>query len=176
MVNIVIPYTTDKNLGREYNRICERIADDEWICILDHDVLFLTPDAIQIMTEYAKINPGCVLTCLTNRIHPSSPQLYQGVLNSDSDIKNHIAIAEKVKAHRYYVTRLDTTVSGFLMLFPKSVWNQVKFDETLQYLGVDSNWSTRIQQAGIPLLRMDALYCFHTYRIMTEQSDKSHLL
>ncbi|HLA53220.1 MAG TPA: hypothetical protein VK618_07940, partial [Flavitalea sp.] len=75
-VNIMIPYALDKNLGRAYNETMRMVDDGDWACLMDYDVQLLTPDAGKILHDYAIRFPHAgMLTCYTNRIHPSSPQL-----------------------------------------------------------------------------------------------------
>lgn len=175
---IISPYSTDKNLGLAYNKAISALckSDDEWICLMDHDAMFLTPDAIEIMHKYSEQNPGCLLTCYTNRTHPSSPQLFNGQVSEESDIKHHIRIAEKQKSLLYKTQNITSTMSGFLMLFPISLWKEYAFLEDKKCLGVDSSWTTTLLQAGKEIKLMTGLYCWHTYRIMTRIDDKAHLL
>ncbi len=64
----------------------------------------------------------------------------------------------------------------------KSVWNKIKFAEQQPYedrgpfnlLGVDNDWTNRVRAAGIEILTMEGLYCWHTYRLLTNTN--KHLL
>ena len=179
MVHIITPYSVDKNLGKAYNVAMALIPDNDWACILDYDVMLLTPDAGQILNNYAEMFDGDndvrMLTCFTNRIHPMSKQLFGSVVNDNSDIKNHISIAESRKEYLYQTTELDV-FSGFLMLIKKQWWEEQQFTEDLKCLGVDSDYRERLAGRGKKTLRMDGLYVWHTYRIMNGIRDKRHLL
>ncbi len=175
-VNIITPFAVDRNIGREYNRMIRNLPDGEWVCILDADVLFLTPDTGNILHGYAELNPGCVLTALTNRIHPNSPQLFGGKVSSNTQINQHIEVAEQVQLNCYQTENILTTISGFLMLFEKSMWEKFPFSEGDRILGVDSDWSQKLQEAGVPVKLMLGCYVFHSYRLKKGIHNKSHLL
>jgi GT2 family glycosyltransferase len=176
-VNIMTPYAQDKNLGKAYNEAMRQIDDHDWACLIDYDVMFLTSDAGKILHDYALRFPDAgMLTCYTNRIHPSSPQLLGRKLSEDDQVSAHIQTAERMRAFLYKATELRGNVSGFLMLIKKSVWRHVQFTEELKCLGVDTDYWKRLKAAGYSILRMDGLYVFHTYRIRTGIYDKKHLL
>lgn len=175
-VNILTPYSLEKNLGKAYNEAMAMIGDDDWACLIDHDVLFLTPDAGRILHEYAVRFPACgMLTCYTNRIHHSSPQLLNSQIADETDMLLHLDLAERRKFRLYDTTELHKNVSGFLMLISKKVWKQVPFADNGQCLGVDTDYWKRLKAAGLPILRMDGLYVFHLYRMGKPITDKTHL-
>lgn len=176
-IHILIPFATDKDLGKAYNEGCSLVPDGDWICLLDHDVMFLTPDSINIMYGYVERNPDAgLLTCYTNRIHPISPQLLCGFGDvGGTNIIHHINVAEKQKQKLYNVTPLDKNISGFLMLFSKETWKQHPFKEGAGCLGIDTAFWQAIVGAGKKILRMDGLYVWHTYRLQNGINNKDHL-
>lgn len=174
---IRIPYSVDKNLGKAYNDEMAMIPDGDVACFVDGDTLFLTHDYGHILHDYANAYPNCVLTCWTNRIHHLASDQLTRVIPS-SDIKDHL----KVKQAFTTTTTISGPVSGFLMVVPKSVWLNHKFTESNIYrpgepnlLGVDNDFTNRIRKAGVPVLRMDGMYVWHTYRLLSDGQDKSHL-
>ena len=96
-------------------------------------------------------------------------------------MREHLVIAETQLSMLYGVTQLQGFVSGFCMVVPKSVWVNHKFAEKQVYedrgpfnlLGVDNDFTNRVRAAGVPVLRMDGLYLWHTYRLLT--GSKQHL-
>lgn len=177
-VKILIPYSTEKNLGKAYNESMGRLNDDEWGCLHDIDVCFLTPDAGMILENYAACYHGAgILTCFTNRVSPlSRMQLLSGVIDENMDMRRHIKLAQSQKQYAYQATEIKGDISGMLMMISKRVWNEFKFSENLQCLGVDTEYNRRIRAAGLKIFRMDALYVFHLYRIMTGIHNKKHLV
>jgi GT2 family glycosyltransferase len=175
-VHISIPYRLDKNLGKAYNQVMARIPEGDAACFIDYDVMLLTPDAGRILYEYANSQPESLLTCFTNRISPlSRRQLLNGAVSGETDIKKHIALAEDQRKLLYQVTPIQRDISGMLMVIPKSLWVEHPFDESQKCLGVDTYYGRRIREAGRKILRMNGLYVFHTYRLLTGITDKTHL-
>lgn len=184
MILDIIPYSTDKNLGKAYNDAFRNTSDEvTHICFRDGDTCWLTPDYGVHLAEYVRLHPNAVLTCWTNRINAKAEQQYDAGRNV-SDIKIHLEKATGFYKHLYQVTALHGFVSGFCMVIPRSVWVNHKFAEQQVYsdrgptnmLGVDNDFTNRIRAAGIPVLRMDGLYIWHTYRLLQGDHDKTHLL
>lgn len=175
-VHICTPYSVDKDLGRAYNEAMSRIPDGDWACLIDYDVMFLTPDCGRILHEYATRFPDAgLLTSYTNRIHPLSPQLHKPAFGIDSVAAN-IRIAQTMRKNLYEVKQLYENVSGFLMLISKESWKQHPFIEGAGCLGVDTHYWRQLKEAGRDMLLMKGLYVWHTYRLTTGIKNKNHLL
>jgi GT2 family glycosyltransferase len=175
-VHITIPFSQSKNLGAAYNQAMQLISDDDWMCFLDHDAMLLTPDAPVILHEYATRYPDAgLLTCYTNRIHQTSHQLLHGQISENDSMRWHLDRAIQQKEFLYQVTPLRGNVSGFLMLISKRSWLKFPFAETGGCLGVDTEYWQRLKEAGQKMYRMDGLYVWHTYRLLTGINDKTHL-
>lgn len=181
MIYDIIPYSTEKNLGKAYNDAIAGLPDDCHVCLRDGDTCWLTPDYGVHLAEYVRLHPNTVLTCFTNRINEKADQQAPGD-RDNADIKDRISLAESFKCDLYKVTSIHGFVSGFCLVFPKSLWQQHKFAEKQVYedrgphnlLGVDNDWTNRVRAAGTPILRMDGLYIWHTYRLL--DNSKNHLL
>jgi GT2 family glycosyltransferase len=172
---IITPYATDKDLGRQYNQAMAMIPESGHACLMDIDAMFLTPQQPGIIEQYIEKYPDAVLTCYTNRISPLSKQLFNGQINNNSDIKVHIANAVKMQLQPMKVKMVGNCISGFLMVVPKSVWNKIKFVEGIGCLGVDTWFSRALHKAGIPIMIMETVYVWHTYRIDNGVHSKEHL-
>lgn len=177
MIHVKIPFDLDKNLGRAYNVAFEDLEERDWVCLIDHDVMLLTPDAIRIMYEYTKNFPEAgIFTCYTNRLHPMAPdQLLDGKVSENTCIKYHMERAYNQKRFGITVSEIKHVISGFLMLISKKTWHQIKFPETMKCLGVDNFYSQAIMEAGKKIYRMESLYVWHSYRL-NDIKDKTHLL
>lgn len=178
MIHVKIPFDLDKNLGRAYNKAFEGIPDTDWVCLLDHDVMFLTPDAIGLMHEYVRSYPETgIFTCFTNRVHPlATEQLLDGTVNENTCIKYHTERAYNQKRFGITVKEINHAISGYLMLVSKKTWNEIKFPQYLKCLGVDNLFSQEILNAGKKIYRMDSVYIFHSYRLINGIKDKTHLI
>lgn len=180
MIFDIIPYSTEKNLGKAYNDAIAGLPDDCHVCLRDGDTCWLTPDYGVHLAEYVRLYPNAVLTCWTNRINEKAEQQSPGWRDCP-DMATHLKVAETTKQNLYQVTHLHGFISGFCLVFPKSLWQQHKFAEKQVYedrgphnlLGVDNDWTNRVRAAGVPVLRMDGIYIWHTYRLLT--NSKEHL-
>ncbi len=175
-VHTLTPFSLFKNLGRAYNEAMRMLAPDDWAILKDQDVLLLTPDTIRHIHEYTQRFPEAgLMTCWTNRIS-NVEQLYRGKISHDPNIRTHLVIAKHQEEKLYQVTELVKPISGFIMVLKKSTWDRIKFTENLKCLGVDNDYHKRIRAIGMPVLRMDGIYVFHTYRMLTRTRDKTHLI
>ena len=178
----VFDFTGEKNLGKAYNDTMRLLGDNDHACFRDGDTCWLTPDYGVHLAEYVRLYPNAILTCWTNRINEKAEQQAQGINRENDLMRFHIKIAIDLQDNLYNVTSLHGFVSGFCMVVPKSVWNKHKFAEAQVYedrgphnlLGVDNDFTNRVRAAGVPVLRMDGLYIWHTYRLLT--NSKEHLL
>lgn len=176
-IHVTAPFSREKNLGRAYNEAFAGAGEDDWLCLIDHDVMFLTPTQINRLYEYAEKYPEAgIFTCFASRIHPLAPdQLFGNFPSEDPDIRNHIAIAEKQLEIGAKITRLDHVISGFVMMICKKTWLTIPFTEEMLCLGVDNDFSQKVLDAGMPIYRMDSIYVWHTYRLTQGITNKSHL-
>lgn len=176
-IHPVTPYRTDRNLGKAYNDAFALIGEDDYLLITDYDVLYLLPDTINKCYEYVKEYPYAdMFVCWGNRTYPTNAQLYRGKFNESADIREHILIAKEAAKDIPKATRIERTISGFLMLIPKRTWNRVKFVEDLKCLGVDSLFSQKLVDLDMTIYRMDGIYVWHTYRLEGGINNKKHLL
>lgn len=167
------------------------LGDNDHACFRDGDSCWLTPDYGVHLAEYVRLYPNAILTCWVSRIHERAEQQYPGVPDNHAgitpfrdctDFTEHMKIAKQVQSNLYQVTKLTGFISGTCMVIPKSIWNVHKFAEKQVYedrgpynlLGVDNDFTNRVRAAGVPVLRMDGLYLFHIYRMLT--NSKEHLL
>jgi GT2 family glycosyltransferase len=174
-VHIIKPYSLEKNLGKAYNEAMAMIPEGDWACLMDYDTMFLTPDCGRILSAYVRECPHAgIMTCLTNRI--GNPSQRVSMLENETSIIEHIKYAEDRSSLPVIASIIDEPISGFLMMISKETWNKIKFDESGKCLGVDNDYSRRILEAGMSIIRMDALYVFHIYRMKQGVKNKTHLL
>lgn len=174
-----IPFEIDKNLGRGYNDAMALVGNDDWVCFRDYDTLPLTHDFTNLLYEYVDRNPDAgILTCYTNRIHRlASAQLYGATVDENLNFKYHHEIALHLKTlNAYTVTDITTKpFSGFLMLISRRSWEKTRFNQDGKCLGVDTDYRLRVIDDGKKILRMNAIYIWHTYRAFTDLHDTKHL-
>lgn len=185
MIHVCIPYDTQKHLGVAYNQAIEIFhsrakfhGGSNFIVVMDHDAMFLTPDAIKIIEGYTEKWPDTgIFTCYTNRLHPDSKGQLLGPMSENDSIRDWITVAEKQKSKGFHVTEINHSIGGFLMVINMGAWFRIGgFNPDKKCLGVDNDFSDRILKAGYKILRMDSIVVWHSYRLMNGYRDKKHLL
>lgn len=162
-LEFVIPYSFNKNLGKEYNRIFKQTKAD-YVCIIDGDILFFENNFGHFISNIISKNiDGAIFTCVTNRIG-NPEQRISKKLSPISDILKHKRIAIKRKQiYGYTVTKATLRTSMLVSVISKKVWNEIKFDDGLR--GVDWTFSQSVLDKGYPIYIMQGLYVFHLYRL-----------
>ena len=91
-------------------------------------------------------------------------QCYNGQISEDYDMYGHYKTS-MVHHGLYYgqVQPLNRIIAGFLMLFPKKVWNYVKFEENSIYF--DQKFSQDVMAMGGKIGLMKGVYVWHSYRL-----------
>lgn len=173
------PYSTEKNIGKALNEFCELVPDEDWICLQDGDIMYLTPDwGKQI--EYVVSNYGhkySLFGCMTNRLGRNIQRL-NGEFSENHDVQYHYNIAKEL-SENYFGEVEDITrrkyIAGMFMLFPKKIWNQIKFKENTP--AFDDYFSTDIVRKGKKIALIKGLYVYHAYRIWSDTpiGDRKHL-
>lgn len=182
-VHFISPYSTDMppNIGGAINEAVADLAAGslDWICLTDHDTMWLLPDSKRQVIDTLRIHEGKyhLLSCRTNRL--GGPlQLVSGMFNEDS-IRAHVSCAKALQAknwstvdpmHRNYV-------AGFMLCFPVWLWSELGgFEENA--IDFDIQFSQKVYGAGYKIGIMNGVYLLHLYRILSDnpRHDISHLL
>jgi hypothetical protein len=171
-IHYFTPGTSDKNLGREYNRACEMVPEGDWICIRDGDTMFLTPDWCaqieDIVDNYGQ--KFDLISCVTNRLGLKH-QLYNGTISNDWNVYKHYELAKKL-SDRYWDSVIETKLytAGLFMLFNKKLWNEIKFKHGLTSSRdssdfIDAQFSQEVLKRKKKIGIARGVYLFHAYRI-----------
>lgn len=165
-INFITPYTPNKQLAKHYNEQAARFPDDEWVCFMDADAMFLLPNfgqhLEQIIDKHG--NDYLALTCITNRVG-NLKQCHGRQISHNFDIIHHINIAEK-RARESGLGVVDfkpaPPMSGVLILAKVSTIKRIPF-RGHRMLGVDNNFHQDICKHGNFGLML-GVYIFHKYR------------
>jgi GT2 family glycosyltransferase len=170
------PYNLNKNLGSEYNHYMSLIKRDrDWMCFVDGDTMFLTPDfgkqIHDIVTKYPETG---MFTCMTNRVGISL-QRHNKLMSENANLSHHKEIALQLQKKFYdTVEVVNRRVSGLMMLIQKNTWRQVKFRDGL--LGVDFAFCDDLIASGYDIKIMKGVYLMHYYRLLEGRHYKGHLI
>lgn len=166
------PYDVGKNIGGCYNEQISLLPDDDWICLLDHDCMFLRPDSKKQIQEIVDKGEYELYGCMTNRLGKGD-QVWPDMFDV-SHIDRHINVAHYCNDFHYGQCKpTEGIIAGMLMLFRKSTWKRVGgFQENSIYF--DKIFSRKIEKRAVML----GVYVFHLYRWQqpNPRAYKQHLL
>lgn len=178
MIYYITPYLTG-DIGKAINEAIAVLPEDSWVCLRDTDTMFLLPDQPSMLEALVNSNPLFdVIGASCNRLG-SGYQLYGEVINDDPNILNHIEYAKKAREkykNNIEVVPTDKPLAGFFLLFRKSLWNEIPFEErTIQF---DLIFSRTLHEKGKRLGLMRGMYLFHIYRLGYDRPQRavSHLM
>lgn len=176
MIHYIQPYRSDKSIGLAINNAIKQLnaSNEDWICLLDHDVLWLLPDSKAQLEEVLYETKFDILGPLTNRLG-SNTQLVRDAFDK-TDIMYHLNLATDLSA-AYWGETLPTneTLAAFCLCFRVSTWKSLGgFQEnSLQF---DWMFSEMAKKMGFKLGIMTGIYMLHLYRMGRSKDDYSHLI
>lgn len=169
-------WDNDKSYGKYVNEFMSLLPEESYACITDGDVMIdLNKDYGQIIYNYVEKYPEAVLTCRTNRIGCPYQKL-PGVLERNHDIVYHKQIAQRQRQKLYTVTDVSKNnhpMSGMLMVFKRSTWQEVGGFKWNGMLGIDNAFFESLKEHDKQILVAEGLYVYHQYRI---DGSKKHLI
>jgi len=177
-IYINIPWDTEKNIGRAYNRFMETLpSDNDFAVFLDGDAMFLQPFfGKQIEDCIARYPESGIFTCKTNRLQSKWQQ--EGDWDSN-DIAFHREHANKLCLEHYADCERAPSVAqghllgGVLICIKKATWKKIGgFKEGL--LGVDNELHISADEHKEPIMVMKGVYVYHWYR-GGDVMNKAHL-
>lgn len=182
MVRFVIPYSTNKRLFEAYDREVMLLENDtDWVCFLDGDTAFLTPDWGHVITDYTKKFPDTGLfTCYASRCHYQW-QLPPGANPNDPSILFHRWMAKQLAADfAGQVADLNKIIAGHLMVIQKKTWLQIRNElkqttASKMVLGVDTKICHAVMRANKKIRLMKSIYLLHYLRMGEGINNNSHL-
>ena len=159
-----------------YKRFMNLVPDDDWVCFLDHDASFTTPDWYPQLEEIIETNPEYgAYTCMMNRVGQQY-QIPQGINPNNHDMKYHRAVGKSLQEkYRTSISPLNNVggrlLSGVLILISKKTWNSINGCPD-GFLGVDNEIHRRCIVNNIPVGLINGVYLYHWYR--AEGADHVH--
>jgi len=181
-IHYISPFDVNRNFGTSINNAIEQLNpyNEDWICLRDQDVAFLTPDAGRLIQS--AIENHCheydLIGCTTNRLGGTDqlvPNMFQ-----EMDLRQHYWLAET--RHTLFnseVDPFDTDIAGFFMLFSVKIWRKIGgFKNAIVF---DREFTKGVRMNGGKVGIMPGLYVLHCYRLWAptrEEAKKSvdHLI
>lgn len=183
MIYFFTPYSFEKKLFDAWDAYMNLVKDEnDWVCMMDGDVLFLIADFGHQMQEYINQYPDTgIFTTYASRAHR------QEFIRKGSDMNNpsilyHFDQAERCRSTLHLkVKPLAKPALGHVILIKKSTWllirDKVKaLTLNKKILGVDVNVSRAVSELNMPVLLMRGIYVLHFFRMKYGLSERSILL
>ena len=175
-----------RGLGWAYKTCVDIVPHpDCWICCLDMDVM-LFPSSIGMFIEDVLSKYGQhydYFTALTNRIM-AKQMCVDGKMSPESDLVKLYQLAmSRIEQYGTHVSPWQGDFAGYFMLFQRKLVDEIPFapvaevhGKTCRVLGIDTNFSHRIQAAGKKMGCIDGLTAIHYYRLAEEHAEHREML
>ena len=183
MIWFFTPYDQQKKLLWAIDRYFELIKNpDDWVVICDGDTAFLTPDFGAQLLQYTQSYPDTGLfTCYASRCHYGI-QVPKGVnIFSDSILYHHEIAKRQALDFKNEVLEISRKIAGHLMILKKGTWDRIKEEvyskaRSKNILGVDTQISYAILEAGLKIRLMKGIYILHYCRLAEGMDYNNHLI
>ena len=189
MIRYVIPFNRAKNIGVSYNEAFNGLNNDDFVCFVDGDTIFLDSYFGTKIEDILKYNEkkGITInaaTCMTNRVY-CKWQIYNDEWSNDNMLDHDKFTKECWAEHGTNVEEITNEhitqpphgnylMSGVMILLRKSTWLKVGKFRTKGMLRVDNNLHQKLINHNEKLYLMKGIYLYHKYRF-GNISDKGHL-
>jgi hypothetical protein len=177
-VYYVLPWDSNKNIGKYLNEVMSKLDDDDWLCIMDCDTIHTTTFFGKRIEEIIDKNPEYQLFVpYTNR--GVDWQIPSGTSWESNDMLYHRNIGEDLwisnGTNVINVTYNKPEVWGVSLLMSKKTWGIIgNFTENLMN-GFDTDVHIKVKNSGLKVGLMTGIYVYHWYR-GGNKYDKFHLL
>jgi GT2 family glycosyltransferase len=163
----MIPWNSDKNIGKSYNESMSMVKTNDWVCFLDGDAVHTSHFFGKRIEEVID----------TNRVN-CTYQIAPGVDVKNNDQEYHRNFGDNIW-ETYGNQVMDVTnnmeLSGVFIAIKKSVWEKVGGFKEDKMLTVDNDIHRKIRISGEKVGLMKGIYVQHWYRGGIKENRK-HLL
>ena len=175
-----------RGLGWAYKSCIDIVPHpDCWICFVDMDVM-LFPSSIGMFIEDVLSKYGQhydYFTALTNRVM-ARQMCIDGKMSPESDLVKLYQLAMgRLEQHGDHVSPWTCDFAGYFMLFQRKLVDEFPFapiaevrGKPCKVLGIDTNFSHRLQAAGKKMGCIDGLTAIHYYRLAEEHAEHRAML
>lgn len=177
IIRYVIPFDTSKNIGVSYNEAFKGLNEQDYVCFVDGDTIFLDSHFGLKIKQIIKEHGINAATCMTNRVG-CSWQVFSRINWFNENMLDHDRMTKE--CWEQFNTQVEDVtdnqlMSGVMILLKKETWLKMgKFKES-GMLGIDNDFHQKLKDCGEKLWLMKGIYLYHKYRF-GDMTDKKHLL
>lgn len=165
-IKFCVPYSLEKDLGKEYNDFFSGLKENEFGVAMDMDSLFTDSRAGRRVYETIVSNPGFdIYIPVTNHVNNVNQCAFGEIVDAN-DLDHHSKVESllwKIVGTKVTEWTKDMGIpAGLFMCMKRSTWSKVKFMPGLK--GVDWDFFTRAQEMGLRIGLMNGIYIYHWHR------------
>lgn len=183
MIYFFTPYSFQKKLFEAWDSYMNLVPDEnDWVCMMDGDVLFLIADFGHQMQEYIDAFPDTgIFTTYASRAHRDE-FMRRGCDMENPSILYHFDNAEKCRQTLHLkVKTVAKPALGHVMLMKKATWLKIRdrvqdLTSDKKILGVDVRISRAVTELGMPVLLMRGIYVLHFFRMKYGLKERSIIM
>jgi hypothetical protein len=181
------PFSPEKDFLKELDHYMGLIPlPYDWACFRDGDTMFVRGDYGNCIMEYVERYPETgMFTCYASRCH------YKIQVPDIADMQNpsisyHSKIAKQLHEQFQPLQQTDIInrrIAGHMMMLRKSTWLKIQpavfrkvRSKNKKILGVDTQISKAILEAGLDIKLMKGIYLVHYLRFNEGMENSTHLL
>lgn len=166
MIHYISPYDVNRQFGTSINNAIKQLNPDEndWICLRDLDVAFLTPDSGRLIHEavekYGK--EYSLIGCVTNRLGGTN-QTAANMFDEMNLMQHYYCAETRNTCFDSEVEAFNHDVAGMFMLFSVKIWRKIGgFKNSIVF---DREFTKGVRINGGKVGIMPGLYVLHCYRL-----------
>lgn len=165
-IHYIQPYDSSqkRNIGGSINSAITQLNanDEDWVCLTDHDVLWLRSDSKAQLEHILNNTDYDLLGPLTNRL-ANDYQLVANMFNEDS-ISKHIECANARHEIAYgEVMPYTHVLAAFCLCFKVKIWKLLG-GFTENNIVFDTNFAQKAHENKLKCGLMTGIYLLHLYR------------
>ncbi len=180
MLWFFVPYSQNKKMFDAWDQLMNLVANpNDWVCMLDGDVMFLLSDFGHRIQEYINMYPDTGLfTCYASRTG-NKDQLINGRTSDNPDIIFHRIRAEQCRDNSHLKVKDIFKAYGHLLCIKKATWTAIRprvKELTLRsnLFDTDTAVSAAVRKSGKKIRVMESIYVLHYYRL--KDKNRNHLI
>ena len=180
MLWFFVPYSQDKKMFEAWDRLMNLVANpNDWVCMMDGDVMFLLSDFGHQIQEYIDRYPDTGLfTCYASRTGNKDQRLEEE-MSENPDIVFHRIRAEYCRDHFKLRVKDIFKAYGHLLCIKKSTWTAIRprvkeLTRASNLFDTDTAVSAGVRKAGMKIRVMESVYVLHYYRL--KDKNRNHLI
>lgn len=174
MIHYISPFDINRQFGTSINNAIEQLnpAIEDWICLRDQDVAFLTPDAGRLIHDAVEKyrNEYDLIGCITNRLGQNNQAPSE--MFDESNIFNHYEYSRlRQDSMGIQVRTFNYDLAGMFMLFSVKIWRKIGgFKNTIVF---DREFTNGVRMNGGKVGIMPGLYVLHCYRLWAQTREEA---